>query len=257
MASPPKVEPTDGFHSWFNALEQRHLADLTFQEVRKSIQALSARYVERRGKALADALSSRGKRAAFALYYAPLHFLTVRSVLHDLDVGSPRRIVDLGCGTGVAGAAWALRERTGATVAAYDLNAWAVAEARWTLRRFGVRGTAQRRDIAGLALDDAPGIVAAFTINELPDDERGRILARLSDAARKGSSVLIVEPIARRSVRWWDEWSATLGTVGGKDRLWRFTSDLPERLRLLDKASGLDHRTLTARSIFVPEGSGR
>jgi hypothetical protein len=29
--------------------------------------------------------------------------------------------------------------------------------------------------------------------------------------------------------------------------------ELPPLLRLLDKAAGLDHRELTARSIYVPE----
>ena len=51
-----------------------------------------------------------GKRAAFALFYAPLHFMAVTAVVQALgaDAPPPASIVDLGCGTGVAGAAWAL-----------------------------------------------------------------------------------------------------------------------------------------------------
>src|SRR6185503_19840169 len=61
--------------SWLRALEQRHLANLTRQEFTRAVRALSARYVERRGQ-LPDRslLDSAGKRAAFALFYAPLHF---------------------------------------------------------------------------------------------------------------------------------------------------------------------------------------
>jgi hypothetical protein len=51
---------------------------LTRPELGRALRALSSCYIERRGK-LGDghALEGRGKRAAFALYYAPLHFLIV------------------------------------------------------------------------------------------------------------------------------------------------------------------------------------
>jgi methylase of polypeptide subunit release factors len=43
-------------------------------------------------------------------YLGPLHFLTVREVVRALRAAdpAPARVVDLGCGTGAAGAAWAL-----------------------------------------------------------------------------------------------------------------------------------------------------
>ena len=57
----------DPFAAWFAALEARHLGRLTFQEVRRALQALSSLYVERRGRlASGAALESEGKRAAFA-----------------------------------------------------------------------------------------------------------------------------------------------------------------------------------------------
>ena len=57
-----------GVEGWLQQLEARHLQELTFPEVRRALQALSALYVGGRGK-LADgaALEGRGKRAAFAL----------------------------------------------------------------------------------------------------------------------------------------------------------------------------------------------
>ena len=64
-------EPRDPFPAYYEALESRHRAELTFAEVRRALQALSSLYVERRdGIALGKALEGRGKRAAFALYYS-------------------------------------------------------------------------------------------------------------------------------------------------------------------------------------------
>src|SRR4030095_1951860 len=99
---------------WLQAAEQRYLADLTSAELTRALKALSSCYVERRaGLPTGQALSGAGKRAAFALFYAPLHFLTAREIAKALiaDGGAasrPHPIVDLGCGTGVAGAAWAM-----------------------------------------------------------------------------------------------------------------------------------------------------
>jgi hypothetical protein len=92
-----------------DALFARHLAELTFSEVRKSLQALSSLYVERREKLPEGAVfDGRGTRAAFAVFYGPLHFETARLVAGGLGLSSTKRIVDLGCGTGAAGAGLAL-----------------------------------------------------------------------------------------------------------------------------------------------------
>ena len=92
------------------SLEERHLAELTFPEVSRALRALSSAYVERRKKlSEGAALSGAGKRAAFALFYGPLHHLLVAHVVEALPavVRRVRTLVDLGCGTGAAGAAWA------------------------------------------------------------------------------------------------------------------------------------------------------
>jgi magnesium-protoporphyrin O-methyltransferase len=116
------VEP-DPFAAWLDALEKRHLRDLTFAEVRRALQALSSLYVERRGRlASGAALESAGKRAAFALYYGPLHFLLVRAIVRALGaaVARPARVVDLGCGTGAFGVA--LLEMGASRVTGVDLS---------------------------------------------------------------------------------------------------------------------------------------
>src|ERR1700752_3837937 len=92
----------DRMNVWIAALEARQLADLTFQEVSRSLRALSSTYVERRTKLKEGAgLSGAGKRAAFALFYGPLHFLVVHHVVSALGARfmSVDRLIDLGCGT--------------------------------------------------------------------------------------------------------------------------------------------------------------
>src|SRR4051794_38189181 len=139
------------FDSWLAALEERHLANLTRSELTRALRALSSCYVERRDKLAAGAaLEGAGKRAAFALFYGPLHFFTVRAVVRALDVArrpAPRIIHDLGCGTGVAAAAWALECDGKPEIAGIDRSAWAVAEANWTYRELGLRGRARAGDV--------------------------------------------------------------------------------------------------------------
>src|SRR5215471_11041261 len=103
MTKTPDADP------WLAALEARHLADLTFPEVSRSLRALSATYVERRDRLREGAaLAGAGKRAAFALFYGPIHYLLIERIVRQLPgatVGAAQ-LVDLGCGTGAAGAAW-------------------------------------------------------------------------------------------------------------------------------------------------------
>jgi SAM-dependent methyltransferase len=250
------METPDPFDSFHSALEARHLSELTFAEVRRALQALSSVYVERRERMADGAVfDGAGKRAAFALYYGPMHFLLMREVVRALGPGlrAPRRILDLGCGTGTAGAAWALECGSRARVEGVDRSGWAVAEARWTYARLGLDGHATRADAATATLPKPPaGILAAFTVNELAEEPRRRLLARLVEAARSGSTVLVVEPISRRVTPWWPEWAEAVRAAGGREDEWRFRPSLPGRLALLGKAAGLDSRELTGRSLVLP-----
>jgi len=253
-------DPADPFPAFYETLEARHRAELSFPEVRRALQALSSLYVERRERmAGGSALEGRGKRAAFALYYGALHFLLVREIARALGpaLASPSRIVDLGCGTGTAGAAWALERVPPATVEGVDLSGWAVSETRWTLRQLGVPGGATRGEaVSGGHADPRTGLVAAFTANELADPARERLLARVLQAAAAGSPVLVVEPISRRVSPWWPEWRASFSAAGGREDEWRFRPQLPPSLALLAKAAGLDARELTGRSLSLPGTSG-
>ena len=250
------ADPADPFPAWFAALERRHLAGLTFQEVRRALQALSSCYVERRDRlSRGAALEGSGKRAAFALFYGPIHFLLVREVVRALGAASPSpaRIVDLGCGTGAAGAAWALQAGGAPAIVGIDRSGWAAREAEWTYRALGLRGVVRRSGLERAPLaGKGEGTVVAFTVNEIEPGLRPRLLERLLLAAAGGARVLVVEPIARRGFPRWEDWSAGFRAAGGRDDCWRFPAHLPERLALLDRAAGMDHRELTGRSLWLP-----
>ena len=129
---------------------RRHLANLTRPELTRALRALSSCYVERRDKLTSGAaLEGAGKRAAFALFYGPLHFLTVTAVVRALLANEIPidTILDLGCGTGVGGAAWAMACATRPAIAGIDRNGWAVQEANWTYKAFGLRGHAKTGDV--------------------------------------------------------------------------------------------------------------
>ena len=243
---------------WLTALEARHLADFRVAEVTRALRALSSAYVQRRQKLAAGAaLDSKGKRAAFALFYGPLHMLTVSHIIRAVgaDRPPPGEILDLGCGTGVGGAAWALSSGNSPRIVGIDRHPWAVDESRWTYRELGLRGNARIGDLARLPSADAStAVVAAYTLNELSEERRRRVLAYSFDAAARGARVLIVEPIARAVTPWWDEVAADVQALGGREDEWRFPADLPPLLRLFDKSAGLDHQQLTARSLYL---SGR
>ncbi len=245
---------SDPFLHWFDALWERHTKELTFQEIRKAVQALSRAYVETRGKRVASALASAGKRAGFALFYGPLHFLLLRNICRELDVSRHKckRILDLGCGTGVSGAACALETRSEPEIVGIDQNSWALQEAKWTYRTFGLRGNTRPGDLSGVRLPGrGTGIVAAFTANELDTENREKLKTTLLEATSRGAAVLVVEPIARRLTPWWKGWAQTFIKAGGRADDWRFEAILPQQLKLMDKAAGLDHRELTGRSLWL------
>ena len=245
------------FEDWVAALEKRHLANLRLPEVTRALRALSSAYVERRHTVgRGGPLDSAGKRAAFALFYAPLHFLTTTSVIHALDgavAPPPSSVLDIGCGTGATGAAWALACDGSPAVTGIDRHPWAVDEARWTYRMFQLKASARQGDVARLPrLDPGTAAIAAYVLNELSSKKRQHVLEQLFAAGARGVRVLILEPIARSVTPWWDDAAAHAAHAGGRTDQWRFRPHLPPLLQTLDKAAGLDHRELTARSIWLP-----
>lgn len=243
--------PTD----WIAEIQQRYESTLTFPEIRKGVVALSRIYVEERRRIdRGAAFNGAGKRAAFACFYSPLHFLLVREIVSALGAERepPRRIFDLGCGLGVAAAAWGTLCERKPQIAGFDKSSWAAEEARWLLSKLGLRGRIQQK-----SLHDAPpagkgdAVVAAFAVNELGARGRAKLLDQLLAVGKKGASVLVVEPLARRASPWWPEWQERFLEASGRADEWRFAVSLLPSLALLDRAAGLDHRELTARSLYL------
>lgn len=247
--------------AWIDELESRHLGDLTPAEVGRALRALSSCYVERRDKlATGAALESRGKRAAFALFYGPLHYFVVTEIVRALgnSANGLGELVDLGCGTGAAGAAFAL-ESGAAKISGIDRSSWAVEEANWTYKTLGLSGRAVRGDIARFRTraGERSGLLAAYTANEVAAATRSSILTELLRAAARGARILVVEPIARRMSPWWDEWETAFARAGGRSDEWRFRAELPARQRSLARAAGLDPRELTARTLWLQGDSSQ
>jgi hypothetical protein len=241
------------FNAWIAALEARHLRDLEFREVSKALRALSSTYVERRHRVAAGgALSGAGKRAAFALFYAPLHYLLVQRIVQESSVAPKPLLVDLGCGTGAAGAAWASTAAHRPRLLGVDRHPWAVQEAAWTYRQFGITAKTIAGDVTDVHVPRGPAsFVAAFTLNELPDEQRRKLLKTLLDRTATGDSLLIIEPIAKRTVPWWSEAQALVERAGGRANEWRIRVALPPIVEKLDKAAGLRHDAITGRSLLV------
>ena len=244
---------SDLLAAWNTLANERYLAELRPAEVARALRALSSAYVERR-HAVANGLESAGKRAAFALYYAPLHFVATAHVVRGLGAASPppRTIVDLGCGTGAAGAAWAHLAGGTSTIAGIDRHPWAATEARWTYRALGLHGQARAGDATDLPrVRSGDAIVAAYLLNELAPDARRRLEDRLLDAASRGVRVLVLEPIARAITPWWEETVARGVAAGGRADEWEFETGLPPSTALLGKAAGLNSRELKVRTLYV------
>ena len=255
----------DHFARWIAALEAKHLADLTFSEVSRALRALSSTYVERRQKlAEGAALSGAGKRAAFALFYGPLHHLLLTHIVEQLPgaTAGVEAIFDLGCGTGASGAAWANACRPGEAhrdgrprMLAIDRHPWAIGEAAATYRAFKIPATVRQGDIASVALPKGPAsILAAFTMNELAEPERDALMTRLVERGGRGDKVLIVEPLAGFVARWWNRWRDTFEAAGGRADEWRLRCELPPIVAKLDRAAGLNHREITGRSLWLQGG---
>ncbi|MDH4063803.1 MAG: methyltransferase domain-containing protein [Acidobacteriota bacterium] len=249
---------------WMTRLEARHLANLQFSEVSRALRALSSAYVERRQTALAAhrVLDGTGKRAAFALYYGPLHFLATAHVLEAILPGWPGPdsaewpVLDLGCGTGAAGAAAALATRA-PSVLGLDTLPWALDQARETYTTFGLNGTVTRGSAARIRPPRRPAlIVLSYVVNELPEAERSELRQSLMHAVRLGSHALILEPLARSAAPWWPEWVRAFAPLGARADEWKLTVTPPPLVCRLGEAAGLTSTRVNLRTLMVGGSRG-
>ncbi len=250
------------FDDWLSAATQRFEAELRFAEIRKGVQSLSSLYVERRAGAdlAARAREGAGKRAALATYFAPLHFLAVHCALEALAefepgaLGGIRRVLDLGCGTGAAGAAAATACAARPEVLGVDGSGWALGEARRTYAAFGLRARTLRSRLPGGLPRPRPGDLAVlgWCLNELREDERDRLVSRLAEArVGTGTRLLVLEPLAGAVAPWWEAVRERLGGAGVWAAVVKRGVERPARIAELDRASGLDHRVIGVRAMFA------
>jgi SAM-dependent methyltransferase len=258
--------------AWVGALLARHTQSLTKPELLKAIRALSVRYVERRADLpRRSAIDSAGKRAAFAAFYAPLHFLTTLNIARALlaDEHLVGTILDLGCGSGVASAAWALTLARPCAITGVDTDPWVLEEARWNWRQLGLAGRTRRDDlvraVAAVPSRDRPASPASsaslrmfgWAINEIDARSRTTLLDRLITPTPDAGGLLVIEPIALTVSPWWPEWADRIVSAGGRADTWRIDTPLPPALADLDEAAGFDRDALTARSLWLPPRARR
>jgi hypothetical protein len=248
---------------WVDALQARHRSAFTSTEFLKAVRALSARYVERRSSIREKSpLDSAGKRAAFAAFYAPLHFFTARQVVRQLPARAtpPEVIVDLGCGTGIVSAAWALELASRPRLTGIDAHPWALTETAWNWRQLGLHGEQQRAELVRAAERlltrsktplSAVSVVAGWSVNELSDGAREQLLPVFIELASRGAHIVIIEPLARSAVPWWRAWELAFVSSGGQSDEWRFDAVLPPTLAGISEAAGFRREELTARSLSL------
>ena len=99
--------------------------------------------------------------------------------------------------------------------------------------------------------------LAAFTLNELQGDTRGDLRERMVAAAAAGHAILIIEPLAGAVAPWWHDWADAFHRVGGRTDEWRVPGRLPDLVARFDRAAGLRHDELTARTIYVAQRENR
>ena len=257
----PRAEPPSLFDNWVEALFERHLAELTWSEIARALGALTQDYVQRRHRLQSRrALAGRGKRAAFVLYYAPRHYLLVREALLGLGALAqrPDRILDLGCGIAVAGAAWSGLYTDRPPVLGVDMSEWLLAEARRTYRALGVPGRTLCARIERLPWPRTRvALVAAFALNELHEAARAQLFAKVLQYARAGRGTLVLEPLAKRTTPWWSDWARSVTEWGGRADEWHFDGALPEPVARLGRSAGLDPGKLGARTLWLPPAEER
>ncbi len=169
----------------------------------------------------ARAVEGRGKRAALATYYAPLHFLATQHALARIGparFGPVRRVFD----SAAEPARRAPPRRAcsiAASVVAIDRSGFALSEARHTYAAFGLLAQTKRAQLPERLPRPAPGDlwVLGWAVNELDERSRNALGERLVRAIESGVRVLLLEPLASGVVPWWPEWGTELARLGVVD----------------------------------------
>jgi hypothetical protein len=158
----------------------------------------------------------------------------------------------------VASAGWALACDNLPAITGVDRQGWALTEAAWNWRTLGLAARARREDLVrsvetytrGRSTPEA-SFIAAWSLNELDDDDRAAMLPLLLALSDRGRPVLVVEPLSRSAVPWWDEWVEAWRARGGHAAEWKLDATLPSALAALSDEAGFRRDTLGARSLWI------
>ena len=132
------------------------------------------------------------------------------------------------------------------------MHPWTLDEARATYASFGLDATVTRASVARLRRPTSPSfIVAGYVANELPDAERDTLHHALADAVRRGSQLLVIEPLSGQAAPWWPEWVASLTPLGARADTWHLTISPPDLTMRLGTAAGLSATSVKARTLVV------
>lgn len=245
-------------HRWVTAAQAQWARDLTFQELRKGVQAVSNLYVHKRAKGglSRKAADGRGKKAAFAVYYGGLHLLLVQAWTLGRPPPPLVEVADVGCGPGVVGAAIA-RWVGASQLASSDIRGEHLQVATWTARRLGLRSRTRKQGLPEVVAR-APRRRTLWTfgwvLNELPEDALQATLSALCRRLQDGDGAVIFAPLSTRASPWWPR-AVRLLTAARPDlstEEFRCRPDLPTLLKDIDRATRLDHRELGARVLYAP-----
>lgn len=247
-------EIKERFDRWLEQNLERYQQTLTFTEIRKGVQALAELYSHQPPP---EDLASRiidgqGKRAALATYYAALHFLTAYHAREMVGIGEGapvRRVIDLGSGSGAAGAAVAAGLAAPPRLLALDRSGWALDETRETWRAFGLSGQVQRVELPAHLPRCSPGdlLCLGWIVSALEPASRRTLLRKLTAMVKRGLGLLLLEPAAVSAEQWWPTLREQLAPYGIREELVRVSIRRPRFIQDMDKAARQDHQVIGAR----------
>lgn len=183
-----------------NALDAE-LATIPSRQLRRATMALVARYRGARPEEGAPLLASADEVAAYAAYRMPATYAALLAVFEQVNeqwlAEPPRSLLDAGAGPGTA--SWAAQEIWP------DLERVTLLERDERMIALGRRlaahadvesmGNAQWQRTDLLSAWEAPAhdlVIAAYVLNELPEDRQAEVVKRLWTSAR--GALVLVEP---------------------------------------------------------------
>ncbi|TDE98986.1 methyltransferase domain-containing protein [Occultella glacieicola] len=174
------------------------VAEHPASKVAAAARSLSDRYLADHA-ATAPIIDSRLRAAAYVLTRMPATYAAARAAVEQVRLSvpdlDPRRVLDLGCGTGGVSAAVADAFDGIDELRLVDYSADALALAQRLLAGAGPRLVATQRRLGGNPVPDGGGAVdlavCGFVLGELDDAARAAVVAELVAAA---PTVVVVEP---------------------------------------------------------------